>query len=81
VSDSPNGLVGSGPDPPLFPFSSEKLLLKSAPQMARARSTTSNNDSANIGFEAKLWLAADKLRNNMDAALREIIGQNRANTT
>jgi type I restriction enzyme M protein len=24
--------------------------------------------SANIGFEAKLWLAADKLRNNMDAA-------------
>ena len=28
-----------------------------------------NNDStATIGFEAKLWLAADKLRNNMDAA-------------
>jgi type I restriction enzyme M protein len=24
--------------------------------------------SANLGFEAKLWLAADKLRNNMDAA-------------
>jgi type I restriction enzyme M protein len=24
--------------------------------------------AANIGFEAKLWLAADKLRNNMDAA-------------
>ena len=24
--------------------------------------------TANIGFEAKLWLAADKLRNNMDAA-------------
>jgi len=24
--------------------------------------------SATIGFEAKLWLAADKLRNNMDAA-------------
>jgi type I restriction enzyme M protein len=37
--------------------------------MARARSTTSsNNNSANIGFEAKLWLAADKLRSNMDAA-------------
>ncbi len=26
------------------------------------------DSSANIGFEAKLWLAADKLRNNMDAA-------------
>ena len=23
---------------------------------------------ANLGFEAKLWLAADKLRSNMDAA-------------
>jgi type I restriction enzyme M protein len=37
--------------------------------MARARSARSANDnSANIGFEAKLWLAADKLRSNMDAA-------------
>jgi hypothetical protein len=35
--------------------------------MARSRST-SINSSANIGFEAKLWLAADKLRSNMDAA-------------
>ncbi len=26
------------------------------------------DSTANIGFEAKLWLAADKLRNNMDAA-------------
>jgi type I restriction enzyme M protein len=34
-----------------------------------AKATTKNNDSAaNLGFEAKLWLAADKLRNNMDAA-------------
>jgi len=34
-----------------------------------AKAATKNNDSsANIGFEAKLWLAADKLRNNMDAA-------------
>ncbi|MEI7865991.1 MAG: type I restriction-modification system subunit M N-terminal domain-containing protein, partial [Chthoniobacterales bacterium] len=29
---------------------------------------TVKDSSANIGFEAKLWLAADKLRNNMDAA-------------
>ena len=35
--------------------------------MAKKKSSTSDS-SANIGFEAKLWLAADKLRNNMDAA-------------
>jgi len=27
-----------------------------------------NSNSANLGFEAKLWTTADKLRNNMDAA-------------
>ena len=32
--------------------------------MAQPKQTT----SATIGFEAKLWLTADKLRNNMDAA-------------
>ena len=31
-------------------------------------STKTNGNGANLGFEAKLWLAADKLRNNMDAA-------------
>src|SRR5438270_2055833 len=37
--------------------------------MARSKSNkASTNSSANIGFEAKLWLAADKLRSNMDAA-------------
>ena len=30
--------------------------------------TKNNNSAANLGFEAKLWLAADKLRNNLDAA-------------
>jgi type I restriction enzyme M protein len=40
---------------------------------AAAKTTTSNGSSAEtsgatLGFEAKLWLAADKLRNNMDAA-------------
>ena len=34
----------------------------------RKASKTAKNSSANLGFEAKLWLAADKLRNNMDAA-------------
>src|SRR5438034_11674761 len=37
--------------------------------MGRTRSTrSSNNNSANIGFEEKLWAAADKLRSNMDAS-------------
>jgi type I restriction enzyme M protein len=38
--------------------------------MARKASSKpeSSNSTATIGFEAKLWLAADKLRNNMDAA-------------
>ena len=36
--------------------------------MARARSSKTSDNSANIGFEQKLWLAADKLRSNMDAA-------------
>ena len=33
-----------------------------------AAKAKTNNTTANLGFEAKLWLAADKLRNNMDAA-------------
>ncbi|WP_310570272.1 class I SAM-dependent DNA methyltransferase [Gemmatimonas sp.] len=36
--------------------------------MARTKSKDSSSSTANIGFEAKLWLTADKLRNNMDAA-------------
>src|SRR5271169_3246640 len=37
--------------------------------MARTKSNgNSAPSSATIGFEAKLWLTADKLRNNMDAA-------------
>ena len=40
---------------------------KPAPQsVAKIKSSTAS--SATIGFEAKLWLTADKLRNNMDAA-------------
>lgn len=34
-----------------------------------AQSKSTRKDSAaNLGFEAKLWLAADKLRSNRDAA-------------
>ncbi len=38
--------------------------------MARTKTDKkpSNSSTANLGFEAKLWLTADKLRNNMDAA-------------
>ena len=37
--------------------------------MAKKTKTVEKSDSsATIGFEAKLWLTADKLRNNMDAA-------------
>ncbi len=37
----------------------------------RKDSSKDSSSSANIGFEAKLWLAADKLRNNMDALERD----------
>ena len=36
--------------------------------MAKGNNRQQANSSATIGFEAKLWLTADKLRNNMDAA-------------
>src|SRR5438045_5362857 len=32
------------------------------------KQTAGNGTAANLGFEAKLWAAADALRNNMDAA-------------
>ncbi|MSU80245.1 MAG: SAM-dependent DNA methyltransferase, partial [Gemmataceae bacterium] len=34
----------------------------------KAKKSAAADSHANLGFEAKLWLAADKLRNNMDAA-------------
>jgi type I restriction enzyme M protein len=35
---------------------------------ASSKPDSGSSSTANLGFEAKLWLAADKLRNNMDAA-------------
>ena len=35
---------------------------------SKSPSNGTNTSTATIGFEAKLWLTADKLRNNMDAA-------------
>jgi type I restriction enzyme M protein len=34
----------------------------------KAKASSAGNGTANLGFEAKLWVTADKLRNNMDAA-------------
>ena len=36
--------------------------------MPRQAKTSKKDSSAHLGFDAKLWLAADKRRNNMDAA-------------
>ena len=36
--------------------------------MAKKHNNSKNSNGANLGFEATLWAAADKLRNNMDAA-------------
>jgi len=38
------------------------------PPKAKANKASAADSAANLGFEAKLWLAADKLRNNLDAA-------------
>ena len=35
--------------------------------MAKTKGTSCEHSPPTIGFEAKLWLAADKLRNTMDA--------------
>jgi len=36
--------------------------------MPRPKSNTAKDSSANLGFEAKLWIAADKLCIQRDAA-------------
>ncbi len=38
------------------------------PVAGRKAGSAANDTTANLGFEAKLWAAADALRNNMDAA-------------
>ena len=47
--------------------------------MAKAKSATSKakDTAANLGFEAKLWLTADMLRNNINAAEHKhiVLGQ------
>lgn len=36
--------------------------------MAKSKKSSSSSSTANVGFEATLWQAADKLRSNMDAS-------------
>ena len=38
------------------------------PKTKRTTSTQSKNNSGPLGFEEKLWAAADKLRGHIDAA-------------
>ena len=46
----------------------EPVAPQAAPAKAPRKGKAAGNGTANLGFEAKLWLTADKLRNNMDAA-------------
>ena len=46
----------------------EPVAPQAAPAQAPRKGKAAGKGTANLGFEAKLWLAADKLRNNMDAA-------------
>jgi len=54
-------------DPPKKRGRPAKAATASTPPGAAA-SSTAKQSGATIGFESTLWLAADKLRNNMDAA-------------
>jgi len=46
----------------------EPVLQPATSARATRKAKASGKATANLGFEAKLWLTADKLRNNMDAA-------------
>ena len=46
----------------------EPVARPSAVPKAPRKGNAAGSGTANLGFEAKLWLTADKLRNNMDAA-------------
>jgi hypothetical protein len=48
--------------------------------MGVSQLSTPKTSSANLGFGQKLWLAADKLRNNRDAAELDRIGDNQPQT-
>ena len=45
-----------------------------ARQRRSKKSDKKNDNGARLGFEEKLWLAADKLRSNLDAAEYKEVG-------
>jgi type I restriction enzyme M protein len=47
---------------------SDKIRSICVVRKASGKQASPSKNGANLGFEAKLWAAADKLRNNMDAA-------------
>ena len=51
-----------------MPRQAKKNAKAPAAEQPKARKTRKADTTANLGFEAKLWAAADALRNNMDAA-------------
>lgn len=57
---------GEGEQPRPKPLPARKKQQK-APTVAKKK-TAKKTSGANLGFEQKMWSAADKLRNNMDAA-------------
>jgi len=59
-----NLVVKTTPDHP----SETSPKMKSAPATKKTAPAKAKDNTATIGFEQKLWLMADKLRNNMDAA-------------
>ncbi len=73
-SDAPSGApdlfdqVDSDPSEPQAPMTKDSPKATAREPRPAKKPSAKEQSTANIGFEAKLWLAADKLRNNMDAA-------------
>ena len=62
-------ILGREPAPePELPTATAAATPAGEVKQPRAKKAGAPDSSANLGFEAKLWLSADKLRNNMDAA-------------
>ena len=57
-----------GPSDSVSLAGAEPVVQPAATARASRKAKAAGNGTANLGFEAKLWLTADKLRNNMDAA-------------
>lgn len=56
------------PTKPLTQANTNRILLQVASMAKQSTKKQKNSNGANLGFEATLWAAADKLRGHMDAA-------------